>query len=75
MNTIEFTFDTFDGRELEIIAEMNADQIWFKAFENGQKIPNASLTTIDFKNIEAFVINNSQEDDLYESDFYDRQSD
>ena len=75
MQTIEFSFDSFDGRELNIIATIDDNQIHFKTFENGKKISNGSLTTLDFKHIEEFIKENAEDDIENEGDLYDRQND
>lgn len=72
---IEFDFDTFDGRKLNISANTDGDQVYFKAFQNDNKISKGSLTNLDISNIESFVLDNSEEEIEYESDLYERQND
>lgn len=71
MQTIEFTFDTQDGRTVDISAETDGEEIYFKAFENGKKISKNTLTTIDFKLIQEFVEINSEPDidDFHDIDY------
>lgn len=75
METIEFDYDSVDGRTLNIIAEFDNNQIYFKAFEKDKRVSKGSLTNLDVKNIESFIRDNSERDLEFESDFYNRQSD
>lgn len=75
MQTIEFFYDDVQGRELNIIATIDEGQIHFKTYLFDKKIPNGSLTTLDFKNIENFIRKNAEDNIEFESDYFDRQSD
>lgn len=75
MRTIEFGYDSVNGEELNIIAEMNNGKIWFKVFKNNKQIKNNTLTTLDYFNIKEFVKQNSIDDPETESDMYEFQND
>ena len=75
MQTIEFNYEDVNGRELNIIAYVENGQIYFTTYLFDKIIPNSSLTTLDFANIQDFVKSHAEDDVEYESDFYDRSSD
>jgi len=75
MQTIEFSYEDVNGRELNIMAYVENGQIYFKAFDGNKRVTTGSLTTLDVKNIEAFIKENAQDDVENESDFYERQND
>jgi hypothetical protein len=75
MQTIEFDYQDVNGRELNIMAYVENGQIYFTTYLFDKIIPNSSLTTLDFANIQTYVLKNAEDDIEYESDFYDRSSD
>lgn len=75
MQTIEFSYDDVNGRELNIMAYVENGQIYFTTYLFDKIIPNSSLTTLDFANIQDFVLKNAEDDIEVEADLYDRQSD
>jgi len=75
MNNIEFNYDTINGAELNIIGTYDGNHVHFTPFLDGKKFPRKKLDQLDIKNIESFIIDNSEEDLDYESDFYERQND
>lgn len=75
METIQFDYDTIDGRNLEILAESDGTNIYFKIFDGEKRISKATLTQMDVNNIETFVRENSEPEIEYESDFYERSND
>lgn len=75
METIQFDYDTIDGRNLEILAESDGTNIYFKVFDGEKRVSKATLAPTDVTNIETFVRENSEQDLDYESDFYERSND
>lgn len=69
MKTIEF-----DYKEFTILVNVKDCEIHFQTFKDNKKIPNGTLLTSDFKNIEEFVLENAEEDVDDLSDILDRQS-
>jgi hypothetical protein len=75
MSTIEFDFDTQDGRTIVVYGQQNGQHVYFKTYWNDKKISKGSLTQLDCENIEQFIIDNSENDIEYESDAFERQND
>lgn len=75
MSHIEFNYDTIDGQTLIVKAQIDCNKIYFKAWDGTKRATKGSLTTLDIRNIEEFVRENSEEDVETESDFYERQND
>lgn len=77
MKTIEFSYETNDGRELNVIGETDGREIYFKLYDEitEVKVSRGSLEQIDVRNIEEFIADHAEELSEYESDFYDRYDD
>lgn len=75
MKFIDFDYDSVEGLNLNIQGQMDAGQIYFKVFDGDKKVTKGSLTNLDIRNIEAYIIENSEDEINYESDFYERSSD
>ncbi len=62
VSTIEFDFDTHDGRTLVVLGETDGNIINFKLFSDDRRISKTTLNDIDTRNIEEFILTNSVED-------------
>jgi len=73
---IEFTYETIKGETLEIQGKTDGSKVKFIAYNIDHfPIPKSTLTTIDVRNIEEFILDNSEEEINYESDYYNRYDD
>lgn len=72
---LDFDYDTIEGETLNIKAQVDGPQLYFKAFKGTKRITKGSLTTLDLKNIEEFIKENVQDEIEFESDLYERQND
>lgn len=69
---IEFSYDTIEGKTIEIVGETDFTNAKFKAYnQDGDVINKSELQPIDINNIKEFILDNSIEEIVYESDFYD----
>jgi hypothetical protein len=62
---IEFSYETLKGQTLEISGKTDGVKVKFIAYLNDQIAMKSMLTTIDIRNIEEFIIENSESEMEY----------
>lgn len=73
---IEFDFETVEGRVVIIKGEKNGSRVSFKLSDtDGQPLKKNILTGLDVQNIEDLIVEYSEPETEYVSDFYNRYDD
>jgi hypothetical protein len=68
--SVEFDYETYDGRILLIQGELDKLYVSFKAFEGEKEIKKSQLKPFDLKNIEELIILIAEpETDYYDLDY------
>lgn len=73
---IEFEYETNNGKLVNVLGKTDFETVKFEITDtDGNPLRKNILNTIDFKNIQDFILENSEPEIEIESDFYDRQND
>jgi hypothetical protein len=71
---ITFDYETVRGETLEVSGRTDGSKVKFIAYLDGNIAPKSILTTIDVRNIEEFILDNSEpEVDYYDLDYRDER--